>query len=55
MGYQHSVTLPNDILMTARVGAEWITFTGSEAGIGLPGTYIDVGLGGFVVGLGFSR
>ncbi len=21
MGYQHSVTLPNDILMTARVGA----------------------------------
>ncbi len=55
MGYQHNICLKNGILMTPHVGAEWITFTGSEAGIGLPGTFNDVALGGFVFGVGFSR
>jgi hypothetical protein len=55
MGYQHSYTFESGILMTARIGAEWITFTGSEPGIGLPGTFNDLALGGLVVGLGFSR
>ncbi len=55
MGYQHNICLSNGILMTPRVGAEWITFTGSESGVGLPGTFNDFALGGFVFGVGFSR
>ena len=55
MGYQHNFCFENGMLMWARVGAEWITFTGSEPGIGLPGSYNDLGLGGLVLGLGISR
>ncbi len=36
MGYEHNICLRNGIVITPSVGAEWITFTGSEAGIGLP-------------------
>ncbi len=55
LGYQHNLTLKNGMVLTPRVGAEWITFTGSEAGIGLPGTFNDVALGGLVFGVGITR
>ncbi len=55
LGYQHDICLRNGMVVTPRVGAEWITFTGAEAGIGLPGTFNDIGLGGFVFGIGISR
>lgn len=55
LGYQQNIVLRNGMLITPRVGGEWITFTGSEAGIGLPGTFNDIALGGFVFGIGISR